>query len=229
MPYLIADIPYTYCLVRSEFLRDDKEGHGEFEDACIFGVTALEGRLPSFQAMMKNGAQWARLPLHAFCTKECEPLPASTLVLWDCLSYKIAVHEYRYLSTLVCDVFCGDGQMRRGTYMFTLDWAESDYSETPDQHKSHHVIELESGHIAAMPNNRIRWHEPSWIKPFESPPDYKVQTRTFTAERERALKDGERMFYRQEGEPAGPISIMERSNPKGTAGEADGATEQLQA
>lgn len=198
--YLIADVPYTYCLARAEFLRDDKAGHGDYEECCIFGVTALEGRLPSFQAMMKNGAQWARLPLHAFCTKECEPLPATALAMWDCLSYHVAVHEYRYLSTLACDVFCSDGVTRRGEYRLTLDWAESVYSETPDQHKCHHVVALESGHFAAMPNNRIRWHEPSWIKPFTDRPDYRVQTREFVAERERALRDAELMFYRAEGE-----------------------------
>ncbi len=194
--YLIADAPFTYALVRAEFLRDDKAGHGEFEECCIFGVTALEGRLPAFQAMMRNGAQWARLPVHAFCTKSCEPLPATALVMWDCLSYHVAVHAYGYLQTLACDVFCGDGETRAGTYLFTLDWAESAYSETTDQHKCHHVIALESGQIAAMPNNRIRWREPSWIRPFTERPDYRVQTREFVAERDRALLESDLMFYR---------------------------------
>lgn len=34
MAYLIADTPITYCLVRAEFLRDDKAGHGDYEEAC---------------------------------------------------------------------------------------------------------------------------------------------------------------------------------------------------
>ena len=195
MTYLITNTPFHYCLARSEFLRDGKSGHGEFEECCIFGLTALEGRLPSFQAMMRNGAQWARLPLHAFCARPCDPLPITALCLWDCLSYRAAVIEYDYLSTLACDVFCGDDVTRRGTYLFTIDWAESSYSEQPDQHKCHHVIELDIGHLAAMPNNRIRWLEPSWIKPFDKPPDYRVQTREFTAERERVLKDDGAMFY----------------------------------
>ncbi len=204
MAYLVTDVPYTYLKVRAEFLHDDQSGHGEYEDACLFGLTALEGRLPSFQVMLKNGAQWARLPLHAFVTEPCDPLPASALCLWDCLSYRVAVHPYRYLETLTCDVFCGDGVMRQGEYLWTLDWAESDYSETPDQHKCHHVIALTTGHLAAMPNNRLRWHEPSWIKPFDTPPRYRVQTRVFTAERERALRDGDLMFYRVEGEDRPP-------------------------
>lgn len=200
MPYLITDIPLTYALARREFLRDQRDGHGEYEEACLFGVTAIEGRVPAFSAMMRNGAQWARLPLHAFATKPCDPLPLSALCLWDCLSYHVTAHAYRYLQTLRCDVFCGDGITRPGTYLFTLDWSESDYSEMPDQHKCHHVIELDSGHIAAMPNNRLRWHEPSWIKPFNDRPDYLVQTAAYSAEREKAVRDADRMFYTMEGE-----------------------------
>jgi hypothetical protein len=193
--FLVADTPYTYCLVRREFLRDLKDGHGEYVEACIFGLTAVEGRLPSFQVMLKDGAQFARLPLVALCTKPCDYLEPAVVCLWDCLSYTAAVHQYSYLTTLVADVFCGDGLERRGKYLFTLDWCQSDYSEMPDQHKCHHVFWLESGQMAAMPNNRLRWHEPSWVKPFDERPDYLVQTRVWTAERDRALLDGKSMYY----------------------------------
>ena len=51
-----------------------------------------------------------------------------------------------------------------------------------------------------MPNNRLRWHEPSFVVPFVERPDYLVQTREWTTERQRALVDAGRMFYRQDGE-----------------------------
>lgn len=200
MPFLVADTPYTYCLVRKEFLRDLKDGHGDYVEACVFGVTALEGRLPAFQVMLRDGAQFARLPLVALCKQPCEYLEPPVVCLWDSLSYTVAVHRYAYLTTLVADVFCGDGVERRGEYLFTLDWCQSDYSEMPDQHKCHHVFWLADGQMAAMPNNRLRWHEPSWVKPFTERPDYLVQTREWTTERSRAVVDAERMFYRQDGE-----------------------------
>lgn len=201
MPYLVSDIPYRYMLARREFLRAQQDGHGEYEEACAFGVTTIEGRVPAFQAMMRKGAQWARLPFHAFVTKECDPLPLTAICMWDCLSYTHAVHAYSYLETMRCDVFCGDGVTRPGTYWFTLDFAESHYSEMPDQHKQAHIIALDCGNLAAMPNNRIRWREPSWIRPFTERPDYLVQEQVYTAERDRALLDGERQFYLAEGEP----------------------------
>ncbi len=200
MPFLVADTPYTYCLVRKEFLRNLEDGHDEYVEACVFGVTALEGRLPAFQVMLRDGAQFARLPLVALCKQPCEYLEPPVVCLWDSLSYTVAVHRYAYLTTLVADVFCGDGVERRGEYLFTLDWAQSDYSEMPDQHKCHHLFWLADGQMAAMPNNRLRWHEPSWVKPFKDRPDYLVQTREWTTERSRAVVDAERMFYRQDGE-----------------------------
>lgn len=200
MSHLVADAPFTYCLVRNEFLYNQKRGHGEYTEACIIGVVALEGRAPMFTAMLRNGAIWARLPIHAFCFEPCEPLPLSTLCLWDSLSYDVTVHQYAYLQTLRADVYLGDGDRRGGEYMFTLDWCKSSYSEMPDQHKQHHVFRLDSGQIAAMPGNRLRWYEPSWIKPYEGRPDYLVNTHEFTTEREKALINGDLQFYIVEGE-----------------------------
>ena len=42
--HLLDDTPFTYCLVRNEFLHNQEHGHGDFTEACIFGVVALEGR-----------------------------------------------------------------------------------------------------------------------------------------------------------------------------------------
>ena len=197
MPYLVADTPYTYCLVRREFLRDGQDGHGEYVEGCIFGVTALEGRLPAFQVMLRDGAQFARLPLVAFCEKPSAYLEPPVVCLWDSLSYSVAVHQYSYLTTLVADVFCGDGVERRGKYLFTLDWAESDYAEMPDR------------------------HEPSWVQPFLERPDYLVQTRTWTTERLRAVADGDRMFYRQDGESAHEGAPSRDASAERTADQAD--------
>jgi hypothetical protein len=197
MAYLVQDTPYTYVLVRDEFLYNDESGHGDFTEGCIIGVVALDGRAPLFTVMLRNGAIWARLPLHALVTQPCEPRPLTELVYWDSLSYHVAVHKYAFLTSLRVDVWPrGHAPFgERGSYLFTLDWAEGDYPEMPDQHKQHHIIALDSGHICAMPGNRLRWHEPSWIKPFVDIPAYRVQTQEFVSEREIPIKDGAMMSY----------------------------------
>lgn len=196
MAHLVDDFPFLYCLVRNEFLYDQDETKiGEYTEACVIGVVALEGRVPSFTVMLRNGALWARLPIHALTMYENDPLPLSVLCLWDCLSYDVTVHQYAYLESLRADVFCSDGIVRSGEYLVTLDWCKSNYSEMADQHKQHHIIKLDSGHLAAMPGNRLRWHEPSWIRPFSAKPDYKVLTDVWTTEREKALVDSDKWAY----------------------------------
>jgi hypothetical protein len=200
---LVSDFPITYCLVRNEFLYDqDPIMIGRFTEAAIIGIVALEGRAPLFTVMLRNGALWARLPLHALTFERNVALPLSTLCLWDCLSYDVTVHQYAYLQTLRADVFCADGVMRPGRYLATLDWCKSDYSEMPDQHKQHHLIVLDGGHLAAYPGNRLRWPEPSWIKPFTEKPAYKVVTTEWTTERDRALVDADRWAYGVVRDPA---------------------------
>jgi hypothetical protein len=195
---LVSDVPITYCLVRNEFLYDFQRGHGDYTECALIGVVALEGRAPMFTAMLRNGAIWARLPIHAFCFKPCGFIPLTAICMWDCLSYDVTVHQYAYLQTLRADVFCD--VPRGGEYLFTLDWCKSDYSEMPDQHKQHHVFRLDEGQMAAMPGNRLRWHEPSWIRPYEERPDYLVNTHQFTVERERVLVNSESQFYSVDGE-----------------------------
>ena len=53
--------------------------------------------------------------------------------------------------------------LRKGTYLFTIDWGPGDYNELdfgytqhPDQHKCGHVLELDDGNYAIQPNNRLR-------------------------------------------------------------------------
>jgi hypothetical protein len=192
MAYLIEDAPYTYCLVRDEFLHNFESGHGEYTEACIIGVVALDGRVPMFTVMLRNGAIWARLPLHALVTQPCGFRPLTELVYWDCLSYHVAVHKYAYLTSLRVDVWPRGHQpfQERGSYLFTLDWAEGDYPEMPDQHKQHHIIALDSGHIC-----RCRATACAGTSRAGSSRDMLSGTTEFVAERE-PIKDGARLRAR---------------------------------
>jgi len=82
---------------------------------------SIEGRAIAFHALLRNGAQWKGLPLHAFCTSPCDPLPLAELALWDCFSYDIVVNQYRFLKSLRCAVRLRSGTERAGKYLFTLD------------------------------------------------------------------------------------------------------------
>ena len=56
----------TYAQIRSEYLYDLKDHHGEVEDCIIFGLASITGRPMLFQSIMENGAVFYRLPISAF-------------------------------------------------------------------------------------------------------------------------------------------------------------------
>lgn len=169
----LADTPYIPGYVRNEFLHDQQEGHGSFSACVVFGFRAEPARVPMFQIMLDNGAQWARIPIHALCSKPCDPLPLEIVCWWDSFSRHCTVHQFDFLIGHRVEGLGRDKEMRPGKYLFTVDWCNGGWSEISDQHKNHHIIELDAGPWIAYPNNRLYWKDPSWIKkpvtPMRSP------------------------------------------------------------
>ena len=95
-----------------------------------------------------------------------------------------------------------DKKLRRGSYLFTVDWAHPDpnildveHSEIPQEHKCAHVLALDNGNYAAQPNNRLLWSISSYTS-FKGVPDYKVQTTEWNAENKNLeTEDSDKMFY----------------------------------
>lgn len=205
MPELNANVPVFDCLVRKEYLYDLEEHHGEYETVTVFGLASVAGRALGFHVLTERGAQIARLPLSALTFKEHAPhLPLHYLQLWDCFAYDVAVIDFSWLSEMRVQVILRDRQVYGGIYMFTVDWFGNNDSEEPgeDGHKNAHVTQLECGCIAAQPNNRMIWHEPSVIT---SPcnlrrgerPDYLINTHKWKCEIDSkwTADDSYRMFY----------------------------------
>lgn len=216
MAFLNASIPIWKLWVRSEFLYNLESHHGEYVRCAVFGVKSIRGRALGFHIVTDEGAQFFSLPLHALVTKQGAPqLPLDHLQLWDCFDYDFAVTEFAFLSGLRCAALLKDRSWYTGKYLFTIDWchasteyADTAWSEEPSEHKCAHLIALDNGCIAAQPNNRIQWYEPSFIvKPFRSTgrrPDYKVNTHEWHCETSGsrwATEDSDRAFYEAEAQP----------------------------
>ena len=163
MSELIADTPWLQVMVRSEFFYNHESHAGEFTPAVMFGVRAEPAAVPMFQVLLDSGAQWARVPIHMLCTKPCDPLPLAQTCWWDCYGYSFTLHAFGMLRNHAVTARGRDGILRHGRYLFTLDWMQSGWSETPNQHKNHHVIVLDTGHLIAYPNNALQWIDSSWI------------------------------------------------------------------
>lgn len=202
MSELNADVPVTYCKLRAEYLYNGQRRQGTFIRCAVFGVSSVQGRALGFHCMLENGALIDRLPISAFVHKDDAPdVPLHYLELWDCLSSHVTAHEFAFLRGLRCDVLLKDRRWEPGLYQFTLDWHGSPLADNPGEggHKCAHVIALDNGCYAAQPNNRLRWHEPSFITvPFPERPDYQTNDRVWAVESQGpkwATEDSPRQFY----------------------------------
>ena len=169
MAYLNSNIPVMSCFIRSEYLQNHEAGQGEVHPCIVFGIISRPGEATLFTILMEDGGVWWGVPVSALCWKPCEHRDLEQLQLWNNFSYNVSVTTFAALSSLSCIYYDRDNIAHSGEYLFTIDWAQGDYSElrygyaeTADNHKCGHVIKLESGHFAIQPNNRMRFFDPSF-------------------------------------------------------------------
>lgn len=180
-----ADIPYLRCYVRQEYI-SNLTG---MEEAYAFAVQSLTGRALGFHVMLKSGAHYRGVPIHAIALSVDAPArKLQDLQLWDCFSYKPSVTVFSYLRDHECLCYLRSGH-QQGTYLFTVDWLPDEPSRpgwtlTPEQNKCAHVIALDEGNLAALPTNRIAWKDGYFVGSRPSPHGrtYKVQEDFYRAE-----------------------------------------------
>ena len=211
MSYLNANIPPIYCKIRREYLYDLREHHGETEDCVVFAIASIPGRAILFHALLTNGAIYWRLPISAFvqrrnsdilCGTQMEHQDLEDLELWNSFSYYPSVTVFDFLKGQRCKYIGKSKKFYHGEYLFTIDWAhpesnilDTEHSEIPHEHKCGHVLALDNGNYAIMPNNRILWNVPSFTTSSHWP-DYKVQTSKWNVENKNWLtEDTDKMFY----------------------------------
>lgn len=201
--YLHCNIPPMQVWIRNGYLYDfEKDG---FTEGLAFSVKSTKNHALMFQVMTDVGAVYDKLPISALCTSQDAPHFAFDLLqLWDCPSYHCTAVQFEYLRNKRCQVMLKDQSLHLGIYLFTLDWAadkvgpDTSFAEQWNEHKSAHIIELDSGCLVAQPNNRVLWADPAWIhQPFEKVPDYKTCSKYYVCERNEkwVTEDSNRMHY----------------------------------
>jgi len=193
--YLNANVPFIQAYIRKEFLYNLEKHFNEFVSCMIFGVNSLPNRALGFHAMIDNGAIFWRLPIHAFVWKLNAPyISINDAQLWDNISIDISVTEFNFLKHRDGSIKLRSGQIITGEYLFTIDYATGFYAESPNEHKCSHILKLEDGNFAAMPNNRILWKDASFVVKNEKP-DYITNTHVWTCEKNLLTMDDNKMFY----------------------------------
>lgn len=164
-----VNVPTIKCWVRKEFLTDGKETG--LEEGYIFGITSLKSWAVMFNILLKSGAHFRFIPLHAIVTKSTLPdtlFDLTHLQLWDCFSSNVHVTVFDLLKDYSVKAYLRNKKCINGKYLFTLDWLPDKEEITgfiyqPDQNKCGHIIELENGQLACLPTNRVAFADAYFI------------------------------------------------------------------
>jgi hypothetical protein len=197
----VINLPPKKVWIRREYLRDLRDGQGEYVKSWWVSLKSIWGRSFYFEAYIPEyGALYDKLPISAFLNWESDhpdkprilekDLPLSDLQYWDCFDYDSEITEKQFLYTMSVEVKHRSGYISEGgKYLFTIDSCHRDknntdltFSELPEEHKSHNCVILPNGQIGLYPNNRCRWKDESLTPKTLKKPDFLVSTRNFTTE-----------------------------------------------
>jgi len=214
LSHLICNLPAIHVWVRKEYLRDHKDGHGEFVKGVWISCKSMPGRAFYFETYLPDyGAMFDKLPISAFTHIDKTPekdLSLPNLQFWNCMDYGVVAIHKQFISSMSFEVMTRNAGSYKGRYIATIDNYHSDintidYStaETPAEHKSHNIVELENGQFGLYPNNRMRIYDNSLTPAKPLIPDFKVSTIEYEVENENYLArygDSDDYFYKSKDE-----------------------------
>ena len=186
-------MPSEKVWVRKEYLTDFQSGEGEFVEGVWVSAKSIPGRAFYFETYLPEyAAMYDKLPISAFQSRPETPDPdldLPNLQFWNCMDYGVVNICKQFVGSMEWEVRTRHFGSMKGKYVCTLDNYHSDIdkidystSETPEEHKSFNLIELNNGQFALYPNNRCRVYDISLTPQEPKIPDFKVSTRYFQVE-----------------------------------------------
>ena len=214
MSQLICNLPAIHVWVRREYLRDHEDGHGEFVKGVWVSCKSMPGRAFYFETYLPDyGAMFDKLPISAFVSEPETPkkdLELHNLQFWNCMDYGVVSIHKQFVSSMMFEAYTRDQGKLKGTYVATIDNYHADIntidystSETPAEHKSHNLLELENGQFGLYPNNRMRIYDNSLTPDKPLMPDFKVSTMEYQVENNPSLSrygDSDDYYYKSKDE-----------------------------
>ena len=206
MSELICNMPAEDVWVRREYLRDLKDGHGEFVRGVWVSCKSIPGRAFYFETYLPEyGALFDKLPISAFVSRPEVPnpdLPLNNLQFWNCMDYGVVAIYKQFIGSMDFQVLSRDHGTLTGSYICTIDNYHADAngidystSEIPAEHKSHNLLQLENGQFCLYPNNRMRIFDNSLTPQEPLDPDFKVSTIEYQVENGNMTRLGDTDEY----------------------------------
>ena len=126
------------------------------------------------------------------------------------MDYNVTAIQKQFIGSMTYEIYTRDKGNLKGSYIATLDNYHGDIdtvdfstSETPQEHKSHNLLELENGQYCLYPNNRMRVYDNSLTPHEPLTPDFLVSTEYYQVENEGKLDrfgDSKEYFYKTKKE-----------------------------
>ena len=206
MSELICNLPAEDVWVRKEYLRDHQDGHGEFVAGVWVSAKSIPGRAFYFETYLPEyGALFDKLPISAFVSRPKTPdpdLPLNNLQFWNCMDYGVVAISKQFIGSMDFEVLTRDHGKLTGSYIATIDNYHADIntvdystSETPAEHKSNNLLQLENGQFCLYPNNRMRVYDNSLTPQTPLQPDFKVSTVEYQVENGNLTRLGDTDEY----------------------------------
>ena len=206
MSELICNLPAEDVWVRREYLRDHQDGHGEFVRGVWVSCKSIPGRAFYFETYLPEyGALFDKLPISAFVSRPKTPdpdLPLNNLQFWNCMDYGVVAISKQFIGSMDFEVLTRDHGKLAGSYIATIDNYHADIntidystSETPAEHKSNNLLQLENGQFCLYPNNRMRVYDNSLTPKEPLQPDFKVSTVEYQVENGNLTRLGDTDEY----------------------------------
>lgn len=171
-------LPARKVLIKSEYL-SNYQIKDQFVEAYLLSVKTMPYRALQFTVYTEHGAIYSHLPIEAIYFSPLPPnikhFTTEQLQPFSCLENPATIITYSLLNMACCKV-TSLGNIE-AYYLFTIDYCGNGLAFDPEQTKTHNIVALSTGQLAAMPNNFLRFDD-NWFKIHENFP-YKRQQQNY--------------------------------------------------
>lgn len=146
--------------VRMDFLYRDPARATEWAPCVVFAVSSYQGHLPTLRVLLDEGRTlYDYLPLHAFRhSPVMDPAPDNVLAYRACPANALCRTDPPQSRANV--YFRAVDRWVGGTALDSFDWYTAN--------EAMHLILLDNGQLAMVPNHKIQWGTPGPLKPYRA-------------------------------------------------------------
>lgn len=174
-----AELPSMTVWVKAEVFYNMKkpDSSPDVIKCKLFGLTCLEGNVPTFEVMAEGGYVFSEVPPHLIYWKnpdlnEVEVFTLKELVYNNCLSIDFTISFFNELANREAFVYMKEKKTYcAGKYWFSLDFYKNN--------NWYHCMMLENGQFAFIPSHKIVF-DGKIDKQAHKFPDYQKLRTTFS-------------------------------------------------